>query len=549
MKLRSKLLAPILGSLFACFLFAFVFVDYAQTKKMKADTATKVEEMSEYVAISNASYVWNIDTTGLEASLNAFLKDRDVVRIEIIDLVGNVMSMVEDADAPKSPVVSERDIAYMDSVIGVARISFTDRYRRADLLGDKLRLAAIFVIAFAVAGLVVSLLAGVVVSPVLALTRILRDISEGEGNLAARIEVGTKDEIGLMSGYFNSFIEKIRLLVIEMKNIGSASREIGKRLADNSRDASSTSEEIEATVKAMKERTEYLSSEVIASVKTVELIGSRMDEIVRMIENQARDIGQSGSATTQMISNVSSIESSTASKLAITRNLAKLSRRADESIKKNNDAMAEIAKGTEVISGMIKVINDVASRTNLLAMNAAIEAAHAGEFGRGFSVVADEIRTLAEQTAQNSKSIARSLTDIVAKIGQATMLAKESNTAITDVNDGISDVEQGMTETLSGLKEISTGNEQIIGALGTLNSLTADITVASKDIQEGTAKVLDSFKHISDIAVENSSGIQEMSLGVSEINITIGKLHDLSGENAETINKLDDEMARFKTEA
>lgn len=549
MKLRTKLLTPILGSLFACFLFAFVFVDCAQTKKMRTDMAAKIEEMSEYIAISNAAYVWNIDTAGLGASLSAFLKDREVVRIEILDPSGNVMCMVEDADAPKDAAVSERDILNEGTVIGLARVSFTDRYLRADLLGDKVRLAVLFLIAFVVAGLVVSLLAGIVVAPLLALTRILRDISEGEGNLAARIEVGTKDEIGLMSGYFNSFIEKIRMLVIEMKNIGAASREIGKRLAENSQEASSTSEEIEATVNAMRDRTDYLSSEVIASVKTVELIDSRMGEIVRMIENQARDIGQSGSATTQMISNVSSIESSTASKLAITRSLAMLSRRADESIKKNNDAMVEIAKGTEVISGMIKVINDVASRTNLLAMNAAIEAAHAGEFGRGFSVVADEIRTLAEQTTQNSKSIAKSLTDIVSKIGQATTLAQESNTAITDVNAGIADVEQGMTETLSGLKEISTGNEQIIGALGTLNTLTAEITTASKDIQEGTAKVLDSFKHISDIAVENASGIQEMSLGVSEINKTIGKLHDLSGENAETINKLDDEMARFKTEA
>jgi len=76
MKLRTKLLTPILGSLFACFLFAFVFVDCAQTKKMRTDMAAKIEEMSEYIAISNAAYVWNIDTAGLGASLSAFLKDR-----------------------------------------------------------------------------------------------------------------------------------------------------------------------------------------------------------------------------------------------------------------------------------------------------------------------------------------------------------------------------------------------------------------------------------------------------------------------------------------
>jgi len=325
---------------------------------------------------------------------------------------------------------------------------------------------------------------------------------------------------------------------MEMKSIGAASREIGNKLANNSQEASSTSQEIEAAVKSMQERTEYLSSEVIASVKTVERISALMDNIVKLIEDQSRGINQSGSATTQMISNVSSIESSTANKLAVTRNLSVLSRKAGESIKKNNNAMVDIAKGTEIISDMIKVINDVASRTNLLAMNAAIEASHAGAAGRGFSVVADEIRTLAEQTTANAKSIGKSLNDIVSKIDAATELAKESNAVIIDVGNGITEVEQGMTETLSGLKEISTGNAQIIDALGTLNALTADITGASKDIQDGTGKLLESF-----------NGIQETGVGISEINKTILKLHDLSSENAETIRKLDEEMARFKTEA
>jgi len=549
MKLRYKFLIPILGSLLVSFVGAYMFVDLQQTKRMKADYSLKVDSMTEYIATSNAAYVWNMDTSGLRTSLDSFLKDREVVRIEILDTQMNIMSAVDDTDPSLAAITKEGEILNSGEVIGFARISFTDRHFKDDLFRDRAQFGILFVVAFLVTGLVVSLLAGIVVSPVLALTGIIRDISEGEGNLTSRIQVRTKDEIGLLSGYFNSFIEKLRLLVMEMKSIGAASREIGNKLANNSQEASSTSQEIEAAVKSMQERTEYLSSEVIASVKTVERISALMDNIVKLIEDQSRGINQSGSATTQMISNVSSIESSTANKLAVTRNLSVLSRKAGESIKKNNNAMVDIAKGTEIISDMIKVINDVASRTNLLAMNAAIEASHAGAAGRGFSVVADEIRTLAEQTTANAKSIGKSLNDIVSKIDAATELAKESNAVIIDVGNGITEVEQGMTETLSGLKEISTGNAQIIDALGTLNALTADITGASKDIQDGTGKLLESFKQISGIAVENANGIQETGVGISEINKTILKLHDLSSENAETIRKLDEEMARFKTEA
>lgn len=548
MKLRSKLLVPILGSLLVSFLGAYGFVDIQQTGKMRTGYALKVESMTEYIATSNAAYVWNFDTIGLELSLNSFLKDREVVQAEILDTQGTIMSAVEGSDSDLVSTVTEREILNADEVIGLARISFTDRYFHADLLRDRARFAVLFLIAFLVTGTVVSLLAGFVVSPILTLTGVIRDISEGEGNLTARIQVRTKDEIGMLSEYFNNFIEKLRLLVLELKNIGISSREIGNKLANNSQEASSTSEEIEAAVKSMQERTEYLSSEVAGSVSTVEKINALMDDIVRLIENQASGIIQSGSATTQMISSVENIEASTENKLAVTRNLSMLSRRANESIKKNNDAMVDIAKGTEIISDMIKVINDVASRTNLLAMNAAIEAAHAGDAGRGFSVVADEIRTLAEQTTQNSKSIGKSLTDIVSKIDAATELAKESNTVINDVGKGIVEVEEGMTETLSGLKEISTGNAQVIEAMGILNTLTTEITDASKNIQKGTGRLLESFKQISNIAVENTNGIQETSTGISEINKTIVKLHDLSNENADTIRKLDDEMGRFKTD-
>jgi methyl-accepting chemotaxis protein len=548
MKLRSKLLVPILGSLLVSFLGAYGFVDIQQTGKMRTGYALKVESMTEYIATSNAAYVWNFDTIGLELSLNSFLKDREVVQAEILDTQGTIMSAVEGSDSDLVSTVTEREILNADEVIGLARISFTDRYFHADLFRDRARFAVLFLIAFLVTGTVVSLLAGFVVSPILTLTGVIRDISEGEGNLTARIQVRTKDEIGMLSEYFNNFIEKLRLLVLELKNIGISSREIGNKLANNSQEVSSTSEEIEAAVKSMQERTEYLSSEVAGSVSTVEKINALMDDIVRLIENQASGIIQSGSATTQMISSVENIEASTENKLAVTRNLSMLSRRANENIKKNNDAMVDIAKGTEIISDMIKVINDVASRTNLLAMNAAIEAAHAGDAGRGFSVVADEIRALAEQTTQNSKSIGKSLTDIVSKIDAATELAKESNTVINDVGKGIVEVEEGMTETLSGLKEISTGNAQVIEAMGILNTLTTEITDASKNIQKGTGRLLESFKQISNIAVENTNGIQETSTGISEINKTIVKLHDLSNENADTIRKLDDEMGRFKTD-
>lgn len=299
---------------------------------------------------------------------------------------------------------------------------------------------------------------------------------------------------------------------------------------------------------SMNERTDFLQNEITSSSDQMTHINQFIERVVRMIEDQAAAVNESSASIEQMIANVSNIEKSTENKLSVIHELETHAIQLEKDMVLNVQDMEATFDSTVVISEMISVINKVASQTNLLAMNAAIEAAHAGEFGKGFSVVADEIRTLAEQTASNAKNISSSLGEIVGKIDKTTKQTQNSSITITRVIGGITDVTDGMNETMSGLKEIAIGNQQITESLSELNRMTQEIKSSGTEMQKDSHSIENSFSKITGKMNENKQGINEISQGVKEISNSMLTLSNLSNQNAKNIETLELELSKFTTE-
>ena len=138
-------------------------------------------------------------------------------------------------------------------------------------------------------------------------------------------------------------------------------------------------------------------------------------------------------------------------------------------------SIKDINANADMIQELIQVINNVADQTNILAMNAAIEAAHAGEAGKGFAVVADEIRKLAETTGENARNISSNLNEIIANIKGTASLTEETGRSITEMTGGIEDVADSMKEMTGGLKEITTGTAEVTEALDMMISITEEV--------------------------------------------------------------------------
>ncbi len=402
-------------------------------------------------------------------------------------------------------------------------------------------IGAIIIIVTLIITLVISM---TIIRSITKLDNGLKDIYD----LTKKIEVNSKDEIGGLSLTINSFIDKLRNIMINFKRIIVKNNELGMNLAANTEEVSSTIEEITATMNSSKTKTQNLNVEIESSGSELLEVVEIIQTVVDLIDSQSASIAESSAAIEEMVSSINSISAVTETKKKFTDDLGAMAKNGADEMENTLSSIEEISKTAGSIIEMINVINNVAEQTDLLAMNAAIEAAHAGEYGKGFAVVADEIRKLAEATALNARDISASLNVIIDKIHGTSDVTKKTSSTISRIISGIYDVASSMNEMLTGMKEISAGGNQITQALSELISITEKLTGSSRDMRGKNETIANSMKNISGLSDENLGGINEMSIGLNEITKSTTALTGLSIFNAEGIKKLEDEISIFKTE-
>ncbi|MGC9313580.1 MAG: methyl-accepting chemotaxis protein, partial [Sediminispirochaetaceae bacterium] len=169
-------------------------------------------------------------------------------------------------------------------------------------------------------------------------------------------------------------------------------------------------------------------------------------------------------------------------------------------VDKNREVIQTIAEKTDDIQSFIATINSIAAQTNLLAMNAAIEAAHAGDAGRGFSVVADEVRKLSSNTSENARNIRENLMAVVTSINEAQEISSAVSSAFQEMLTGIEDFAEGVSEVTNGLIEISAGTEQVDKALSELVSSTGEVNESAASITDSTGTIFDSIRKVTNLS-------------------------------------------------
>ncbi len=375
----------------------------------------------------------------------------------------------------------------------------------------------------------------------------LDDFTKGERDLTKRLPVKKRDEIGQFSRDFNIFIAKLHDILYRLKNIAKKSSEIGGNLASNAEQMSATLEEISATMGAVSKNGEGLEADVKTTSEAVAEIERLIQKMKARIEEQASSVTQSSAAIEEMIASVKNISTISETKEELIKSLTDIAREGEENMTGTLESIRDIANSADVINELIQIINNVTDQTNILAMNAAIEAAHAGEAGKGFGVVADEIRKLAEATSENAQSISANLNQIIERIQDTTGLTEKTESSIMKMIEGIEDVADSMREMSSGLSQISLGTSEITTALTSLVSITEDVRESTRDISGKAGNIDRSMKNIQKLSAHNTSSLAEIATGIQEMVQATAHVARLGSENSQFIGVMDKEIAHFKT--
>jgi methyl-accepting chemotaxis protein len=370
----------------------------------------------------------------------------------------------------------------------------------------------------------------------------------GNGDLTKSLDIKSKDEIGEMTSSFNITIDKIRQLILVIKQKALSLSGISMELSANMTETAAAINEITSNIQSMKNQTINQNASVEESGASMEKITGSINNLNSQIDQQSESVAQSSSAIEEMLANIQSVTQTLIKNAGNVKDLSEASGVGRSGLEEVAADIQGIARESEGLLEINAVMENIASQTNLLSMNAAIEAAHAGEAGKGFAVVADEIRKLAESSGEQSKPISGVLKKIKESIDKITGSTNTVLKKFEAIDSGVRIVSQQEENIRNAMEEQGQGSKQILEAVSRLNEITGQVKNGSVQMLSNSREVIETSKGMEAITQEISNGMGEMATGADQINIAVNRVNEISGTNKEDIDELIREVDKFRIE-
>ncbi|CAM2066773.1 HAMP domain-containing protein [Sulfidibacter corallicola] len=380
---------------------------------------------------------------------------------------------------------------------------------------------------------------------------IMKDIAEGEGDLTKRIQITTKDELSELANWFNLFLDKLQKTVRDINESAMDLSEASQSLATVAQGMATNSQEMNQKTITVAKATGEMSTNINSVASSAENATLNVNSVSSAVEEMSATLNQVSETATQVSENTNTIavalEEMSATINEVTKNTehaANVSKTAADKAKVTQNLMNQLGESAESVGRVVQVIDEIAEKTNLLALNASIEAARAGDAGKGFNVVANEVKDLSKQTAEAIQNIVEQINKMQQNTQTSISAIEEITNIINELNSVNLTIAGAVEEQSVTTNEVSQTTAEAASSLEEVSRNVTDVSQAAQDISGNSSSMANLIHDISDSAKVTAKGAGNVSSNTQVLSHSVSKVY----EGSTAVSEKAGELSRLATD-
>lgn len=362
--------------------------------------------------------------------------------------------------------------------------------------------------------------------------------SIAEGRTEEKVVLKGFAELNTIAGLINGAIQQVSDMIDRVKDTAVLVNESREDVEATSHETTASLKEISGNIAMMTEQISALNGNIESSMQEIRSINDSIGALEGRLEKEIHEIKQSTSGLQEMSFSINSVAKLSSDKRQAVERVGEVLQEGGVKISQTNAFVSEISNAVDEMLGIITIINTIASQTNLLSMNAAIEAAHAGQYGMGFAVVAEEIRSLSDSTNENAKRIKDVLKRVTEGAKEAQEKSDQSKEYFVTVNEEVGDFTAALAEIVSTMQELSAGSRELITSAEGITTFLQQLKEETDTIASNSETLERTIQNIADASSQVLTGMKDIEQGARDVENGMAQLQEINRKNSDNAERL-----------